>query len=641
MSKIFEGLNDAQKIAVEATEGPLMIVAGAGAGKTKTITHRIMHLIEKGISPKNILAITFTNKAAKEMRERIDKMVPLYLGHPHVATFHALGVRMLREYASLIGRTKDFTIADQDDSTSMVKEAIVSMSLDPKEYEPRKIRAIISRQKGEFVTVEDYHSHADTSYEQIIASVWEKYEGMLTRNGALDFDDLLLKTVKLLKEHESVREKYREDFKYIHIDEYQDTNEVQYELVKLLVGKGSNICVVGDTDQNIYSWRGAQIKNMLHFEKDFPGAKIVFLEQNYRSTKTILKAANEVIGKNTVRVPKNLFTENEDGTPIKIFEAYDERDEAVFVIGKAQSFLREGAEEDEVAILYRANFQSRIFEEECLRQGVPYQVLGTKFYERKEIKDLLSYLKLSGAPDSFADLKRALAFPSRGIGKVTLAEILAGRRDTLPAGAKKKVDDFFSTISHIKKARETMTASEVIKYTLSISGIESALKTGGPEELERLENLKELVTLATRYDEHGIDGITRLLDDASLASEQDGLIGGSAGVRLMTVHAAKGLEFKKVFIVGLEHGLFPHERHDAQKKEDQEEERRLFYVALTRAKDEAILSYARSRMLFGSRDLTIPSEFLYDIPSELTEALARRVDGLLDDDKEEGIVFFD
>lgn len=636
MSNIFEGLNDAQKVAVEATEGPLMIVAGAGAGKTKTITHRIMHLIEKGIPPADILAITFTNKAAKEMRERIEKILPAYLGHPYVATFHALGVHILRADAHLVGRTKDFTIADQDDSTSFVKEAIVEMSLDPKEYEPKKLRAIISRQKGEFVTAEDYHSHADTSYEQIIANVWEKYERKLKQNGAFDFDDLLLKTVHLLKENEEVREKYRARFRYIHIDEYQDTNEVQYELVKLLVGKGANICVVGDTDQNIYSWRGAKIKNMLHFEKDFPGAKIVFLEQNYRSTKTILKAANEVIAKNTVRVPKNLFTENDDGTHIKIFEAYDERDEAVFVIGKAHSFVKEGIQEDEIAILYRANFQSRIFEEECLRQGVPYQVLGTKFYERKEIKDILSYLRLSLAPDSFADLKRALSFPPRGIGKVTLAEILAGRKDTLPAGAKKKVDDFFQVISHIKKARETMNASEVIKYTLSVSGIEDALKIGGPEELERLENLKELVTLATRYDEYGIDGITRLLDDATLASEQDGLIGGSPGIRLMTVHAAKGLEFKKVFIVGLEHGLFPHERREAQKKEDEEEERRLFYVALTRAKDEALLSYARSRMLFGQRDLTIPSEFLYDIPSELTEALARKTD-----EREEGIVFFD
>jgi len=637
MSTIFEGLNEAQKEAVRCTEGPLMIVAGAGAGKTKTITHRIMNLVEKGIPANEILAITFTNKAAKEMRERAEKMLPGYLGHPHVSTFHALGVHILRADANLVGRTKDFTIADQDDSTALVKEAIIEMNLDPKEYEPKKIRAIISRQKGEFITKEDYESHADTSYEQIIASIWEKYERKLKQNGAFDFDDLLLKTVTILKEYESVREKYRARFRYIHIDEYQDTNEVQYEIVKLLVGKGSNICVVGDTDQNIYSWRGAKIKNMLHFEKDFPGAKIVFLEQNYRSTKTILAAANEIISKNTVRVPKNLFTENEDGTQIKIFEAYDERDEAVFVIDKAHTFIKEGVKEDEIAILYRANFQSRIFEEECLRQGVPYQVLGTKFYERKEIKDLLSYLRLAYLPDSFADLRRALSFPSRGIGKVTLSEILAGRIDDLPSGAKKKVNDFFEVVSHIKKARETMLASEVIKYTLSVSGIEVALKTGGPEELERLENLKELVTLATRYDEHGADGVTKLLDDATLASEQDGLIGGSPGIRLMTVHASKGLEFKKVFIVGLEHGLFPHNKNDAQKKEDQEEERRLFYVALTRAKDEAILSYARSRMLFGSRDLTIPSEFLYDIPSELTEALTR----ITDDQNKEGIVFFD
>ncbi len=624
MGDILSGLNEAQKEAVLATEGPVMIVAGAGAGKTKTITHRIMKLVEQGIAPSEILAITFTNKAAKEMRERIEKMVPAYLGVPHVSTFHSLGVSILRQHAAHVGRTQTFTIFDYDDTISLTKQCIIELGLDPKQHEPKKIHSIISRMKGDSIDVSDYTSRADTYFEQTISRVWERYEKKLKEGGGFDFDDLLVKTVELLKKHKEIREGYRARFRYVHVDEYQDTNEVQYEMVKLLVGPAKNICVVGDTDQNIYSWRGAKIKNMLHFERDFPGAKVLFLEQNYRSTKTILAAANKVIEKNTVRVPKNLFTENADGEAIKIYEAMDERDEAEFVVERADEFLEADVPAEEIAVLYRANFQSRVLEEAFLAKGLPYQVLGTRFYERREVKDLLAYLRAAGNTDSFADLKRALSFPTRGIGKVTLTEILSGRRDSLKGATKIRVDAFFAMLARIDEYRKTHVPSDIIRYTLKESGIEDALKTGGPEELERLENLQELVTLAVRYDGEGSEGLTKLLDDAALQSEQDSLNQGKSGIRLMTVHAAKGLEFKKVFIVGLEHGLFPHERDANAKTEDREEERRLFYVALTRAKDEALLTYARIRTLFGMREITMPSEFLYDVPAELTVADTRK-----------------
>jgi DNA helicase-2/ATP-dependent DNA helicase PcrA len=615
---IFSGLNDAQKEAVEATEGPVMIVAGAGAGKTKTITHRIMNLVQKGIAPSEILAITFTNKAAKEMRERVEKMVPAYLGVPYVSTFHSLGVAILRAHAQHVGRTQSFTIFDHDDTISLTKQCIIELGLDPKQHEPKKIHSIISRMKGDCVSVADYASNTETHFGQTIASVWERYEKKLHEGGGFDFDDLLVKTVELLKKHPEIRESYQKRFRYVHVDEYQDTNEVQYELVKLLVGPEKNICVVGDTDQNIYSWRGAKIKNMLHFERDFPGAKVLFLEQNYRSTKTILHAANKVIEKNTVRVPKNLFTENADGELIKVYEAMDERDEAEFVVERADEFVEGNIMPEDIAVLYRANFQSRVLEEAFLAKGLPYQVLGTRFYERKEVKDLLAYLRAAGNPNSFADLKRALSFPTRGIGKVTLTEILSGRRDSLKGATKMKVDSFFAMLARIDAYRQSHAPSDVIRFTMKESGIEEALKTGGPEELERLENLQELASLAVRYDATGPEGLTQLLDDAALQSEQDSLNQGKGGIRLMTVHAAKGLEFQKVFVVGLEQGLFPHDRDTNTKTEDREEERRLFYVALTRAKEEAILTYARMRTLFGMREMTMPSEFLYDIPAELT-----------------------
>ncbi len=618
-----ENLNPAQKEAVLAIDGPLLIIAGAGAGKTKTITHRIAHLIHQGVRPQNILAITFTNKAASEMRERTLAMLSKdgIDGVPFISTFHALGVHILKENARLIGRTRYFTILDEGDAVALVKESIIEANLDPKQYEPRRFKGIISREKGNFVTALEYRDRAEGYLSELVADVWERYQKKLAESGAFDFDDLLVETVKLLKNHDGVRRYYLERFTHIHVDEYQDTNHVQYELVKTLVGISQNLCVVGDTDQNIYSWRGANIKNILHFEKDYPNAKIVRLEENYRSTKIILEAANEIIKKNNFRFPKNLFTQKPDGEKISVYESFDEADEASFVARMSSELLEAGTAENDIAVLYRANFQSRVLEEGLLLSGVPYQVLGTKFYERKEVKDVLAYIRSALNPENLADIKRVINMPARGVGKVTLIKLFAGKKSELPAGMQKKIAEFYALLESIRAQSLALPPSEIIKYVIDKTGIEKMLKGGTEQDLERLENIKELVTLARKYDLLPIgEGIEKLLEDAALSSDQDSLKKEKGGIKLMTVHASKGLEFRYVFVVGLEQDLFPHQKRDAATAEDNEEERRLFYVALTRAKEKLYLSHAMTRMIFGSRQMNTPSEFLYDIPEHLVEA---------------------
>lgn len=614
--------------------GPLLIVAGAGAGKTKTITHRIIHLIHKGVSPSQILAVTFTNKAAKEMRDRIMSMLserehggtpsPLKeedLGEvPFVSTFHALGVHIIKENARLIGLTKYFSIADEHDALVIIKDSMKNRGIDPKQHEPKKIKSIISKAKGDFITSSTYTQNASNGFQEIVASVWRDYEVALKRERALDFDDLLLETVLILKKYPEVRKQYQDRWKYIHIDEYQDTNEVQYEMTKLLVGDDHNICVVGDTDQNIYSWRGANIKNMLHFEKDYEDVKIVLLEQNYRSTKNIIQAANSIIEKNQYRVAKTLFTEKKRGELITICEAYDEVDEALFVAEKIGALLNNHTKPEDIAILYRANFQSRILEEALLDRRIPYQVLGIKFFERKEVKDLLSYIRASYNRESLSDIKRIINTPARGIGKATLIKLFSNMESSLPVSMQIKIGKFYSLLDEIKEYTDSHSPSESIKYVIKQSGLEEELSHGTSDDQERLENMRELVTLAVKYDSmpQG-EGMEKLLLDASLSSDQDTLMHKEKGVRLMTVHASKGLEFEYVFITGLEQDLFPHSKNSARSKEDQEEERRLFYVALTRAKHKLYLSYAQLRTLFGSKQVNTPSEFIHDIPQELTE----------------------
>ncbi len=625
-----DSLNDKQKEAVLYTDGPLLIVAGAGAGKTKTITHRIIHLIHQGIAPSSILAVTFTNKAAKEMRDRVMTLLEDRIhgnvpeqssgtGAPFVSTFHSLGVYIIKENAHLIGLTKHFSIIDEGDAISIIKDIMRGHDIDPKQHEPRKIKSMISKAKGDFITLESYRAGVTSSMQSIVALVWGGYEARLKKEKGLDFDDLLLESVLILRKFPEIKNKYQEKWKYVHIDEYQDTNEVQYEMTKLLVSKSENICVVGDTDQNIYSWRGANIKNMLHFEKDYPSTKIVMLEQNYRSTGKIIEAANSIIEKNQYRVPKTLFTKNVDGEQIIVCEAYDEVSEANFVAKEIDEILKENKPED-IAILYRANFQSRVLEEALLSKQIPYQVLGVKFFERKEIKDIVSYIKASLNKESLTDIKRIINTPVRGIGRVTLTKLFAGLFTELPSSMQIKINKFYELLEEIHEYIDTHKPSEVIKYIIEKSGIEAELSNSTNEDMERLENMKEFVTLSIKYDDIE-NGIEKLIEDASLSSDQDSLMHKEKvnGVRLMTVHASKGLEFKYVFVTGLEQDLFPHARAGQGTKEDKEEERRLFYVALTRAEKKLFLTYASLRTIFGMKQVNTPSEFIYDIPAHLTE----------------------
>lgn len=628
---LLEGLNPRQKEAVLAIEGPLLIVAGAGAGKTKTLTHRIGHLIERGVPGEQILAITFTNKAAKEMRERALRLIGQSGGNtwsrkkgvPWIGTFHGLGAFILREKGELVGIPRSANILDQDDALKFVKRAMQKAGVDTKEFEPRRIQSIISRHKGSMGTKETIgkltqHRYLATMLERIIPL----YEELLRKEGVLDFDDLLEKTVRLLEEHPMVKQYYEDAWHYIHVDEYQDTNEVQYRLVALLAGKNMNICVVGDSDQNIYSWRGASIANILRFEEDFPGATVVLLEENYRSTQTILTAANAVIEKNTMRKKKELFTKNDGGDMLSLFGAYDEVDEARHVAERIAGLQKAGISLKEIAVLYRTNFQSRVLEEALLFAGIPYQVLGVRFYERKEVKDVVSYLRAARNPKSTLDLERIINVPARGVGKATLQKILAGNEEDLPPAMRAKVAAFYALLGKIRKASTELKPSRLIAFIIEETGMVNMYKEGDEEDTERLANIHELVSVGSRYDAfEGEEGVEQFLADIALESDQDTMKGEWDAVRLMTIHAAKGLEFHHVFITGLEQDLFPSRRAQDESKDlsEREEERRLFYVALTRAAKKVFLSYASFRTIFGQRQVNVPSEFISDIDDALIQ----------------------
>lgn len=613
---------------METTQGPLMIVAGAGAGKTKTITYRIANLIHQGVPGNRILALTFTNKAAAEMRERVKKLLPAQQGSmPLLTTFHALGARLLREFSAEAGVARGFVIWDRDDCIRAIKR--IAKDLGQGDTAPRNFLSGISRRKGDGISVREFEGQTTSYREQLLAQIWNKYEQVLAEEDALDFDDLLLKTLRLLQNNKEVLSKLQNRWQYLTIDEYQDTNPAQYEIARLLAGPTRNICVVGDIDQNIYSWRGADIEHLLNFEVAFPGAKVVLLEQNYRSTRTILAAANAVIAKNVRRKEKNLFTENETGDPIHFAGARNEVEEAWHIAEQIQELVRSGYKPGEIAILYRENFQSRVLEEALLRYDIPYRVLGVRFFERAEVKDLLSYLRAGLNPKSKSDLARIVATPPRGIGKTTLDKILAGEELTGAAGVK--VAKFKESLAKIKHAIETLSTSEAVRFTAEESGLQKMLEADGDEGKDRLQNIYELVNLAVRYeDEDPPNGIERLLEEAALQSEQDSLgsEGERVGVSLMTVHASKGLEFDAVFVTGLEQGLFPSTRESEDR--DNEEERRLFYVAMTRARKRLYLSHANERMKYGSREASIPSEFFNDIDDRLIVAKPRKR-GLLDD----------
>lgn len=625
-------LNEAQQRAVDTTDGPVLIIAGAGSGKTKVITHRILNLIKKGTAPHNILAITFTNKSAKEMRERVmhliheDKTlnIPISINErPFVSTFHALGVHIIRENAKLLGLNRHFTIYDRSDSRRAIKEAMLQCSVDPKKFEPNTILNLISRAKGDGLNRLEYFDRAKGYTEETVAQIWEKYEAILTKEKSLDFDDLLLKTAQILEKNEAIRKHYSDVWKYIHVDEYQDTNKVQYKIIALLSQYNRNLCVVGDADQNIYSWRGATIENILNFEKDYPETTVIALEKNYRSTKTILSAANNVIEKNKMRRKKTLFTDNEHGEKIGMSVTYTEVEEARNIADTARGLIASGVSAREIAVLYRANFQSRVIEEAFLKKNLPYQLVGVRFFERKEVKDILSYIRASLNRESWGDIGRIINIPPRGIGKATVAKVMSGREDLLPEGMQIKIKSFWKLLDDIKKEVLEKKPSESVRFVIQESGMERLLRSGDSEDEERLLNIQELVSVATQYDSlKPEEGIESLLSNASLATDQDDLQKDHDAVKLMTVHASKGLEFAHVFIAGMEQDLFPFAHMDDSKSDqnEDEEERRLFYVALTRAKKKVHLSYSLVRTVYGAQRVNTPSEFIMDIDENLIES---------------------
>jgi DNA helicase II / ATP-dependent DNA helicase PcrA len=628
-------LNEAQKKAVETTNGPVLIIAGAGAGKTKVITHRILNLIRKGIPPQSILAITFTNKAAKEMKERVSILLsedtrlnlPISINErPFISTFHALGVHIIRENAEFLGLNRHFTIFDRNDSRRAIKESMTQCSVDPKKFEPGVVLNMISRAKGESLNQIEYSDSAKDYIQETVAQIWQKYDNILAKEKALDFDDLLLKTALLFEKNKTIRERYSDIWKYIHVDEYQDTNRVQYKIAKYLAESHKNICVVGDADQNIYSWRGATIKNILDFEKDYPEATVITLEKNYRSTKTILAAANNVIEKNTMRKKKTLYTDNDQGEKISLIISYTDVDEARTIADISRSLVENGESPREIAVLYRANFQSRLLEESFIKKNIPYQLVGIRFFERKEIKDVLSYIRAALNRESWNDISRIINTPSRGIGKATIAKIMSGREDLLSLAIREKIKNFWKLLDDIKKEIFEKMPSEVVKFVIQETGMERALQKGDSADEEQLLNIRELVSVATQYDNPSSESagpkyIDALLDNAALATDQDDLTKEENAVKLMTVHASKGLEFKHVFIAGMEQDLFPFKHIDEKNidQSEEEEERRLFYVALTRAKKKVYLSYAMIRTIYGAQRVNTPSEFIEDIEKILID----------------------
>lgn len=613
------GLNKQQTEAVLHKSGPLLIVAGAGTGKTRTLTHRIAALIESGVEPYKVLAVTFTNKAAAEMRERIFDLI----GHatstmPMMRTFHSLGVFILRNNYQKIGIKKSFSILSQQDVRRMIKRGLDEFSLDAKVYDPKLIQKVISKHKNNLLELEDYD--VSSAFGSNLLKVWRWFEAEKRRSHAVDFDDLLSLTYKLLYENSDVREYYQNLWEYIHIDEYQDTNNVQHNIIKFLCNKQMNLCVVGDSDQNIYSWRGAQLKNILNFDKDFAGSKTIILEDNYRSTANIIVAAQAVIEKNNNRIHKVLKAKKDEGEKIRIVGHFSGVSEARYVASKIKDLIKSKVNPNEIAVLYRANFLSRIIEEAMLRSNIQYQVIGTKFFERAEVRDMVAYLRASQNPESLADLARILNTPKRGLGKVSVLKILAHDIEGLSAKAKASYFDVMNILQKIRDFSKQNSPAQIVSFAIKISGLEDALGRGTSEDKERLENLKELVTYASKYDSYTDgDAFEKMMEDIALMSDQDEMNGKNEHptVKLMTVHASKGLEFEYVFMVGMEKGIFPSERDDNDR--DNEEERRLCYVAMTRAKDKLFMTYAEGRKIFGNDIQQTPSLFLEDIPIELVE----------------------
>ena len=620
------GLNEFQKEAVLYNDGPLLILAGAGSGKTRVLTTKIAYLIEEmNVHPYNILAITFTNKAAKEMKERIDGLIGERSRGIQVSTFHSFGLKILRENCEALGYDHNFVIMDSDDSLTVVKKILKELDYDPKMYNPRAIRNKISSCKNEMMMPIEYERYAVSEYEKVVLKVYEKYEDKLHRNNSVDFDDLLILPIILFKKNPEILEKYQDRFKYILIDEYQDTNEAQYILSKMIGAKYRNICCVGDNDQSIYSFRGANYKNILNFEKDYKDAKTILLEENYRSTKNILNAANCVIKNNKSRKEKNLWTSNDDGEKIKYYRAYNERDEAQYVIRKIKELSVRNTSYQDIAILYRTNAQSRILEEEMLKENIPYRVVGSfYFYSRKEIKDLIAYLRLIHNTKDNVSLTRVINTPKRGIGLKSIENLTRiadsqniSMYDAISTG---KELAFKEIIEKLRELANELTLTELIDKVLDATGMKKELESENTLESEvRLENLEEFKSITKSFEEReGLISLEDFLLEISLISDVEEYKDDLNRVSLMTVHSVKGLEFDHVFVVGMEEGIFPH-MNSLMENSELEEERRLCYVAITRAKKCLHIVNTRRRTLFGKDQINPPSRFIGEIDNSLLE----------------------
>lgn len=650
-----DDLNPIQKEAVSYLDGPLLILAGAGSGKTKVLTYKIAYILDSGLAGlDNILAVTFTNKAAGEMKERINKLLRLSsnlknssIEHmPWVGTFHSICVKILKRYGENIGLNKNFTIYDSSDQKEAIKDAMKALDISVKEFNPGAIHSYISSAKNELITPEEYGEFAQGYFQSIVAKVYPQYQKILKDNNAVDFDDLLLLTARLLKENNVILQYFTENFRYILVDEYQDTNHAQYTLIKMLASKHRNIYVVGDDDQSIYAFRGANIRNILNFEKDYPEAKVVKLEQNYRSTKLILEASHQVISKNKNRKEKKLWTENNEGEKIKVFSAEDEQKEGVWITGKIAE-LGSKYNLNNIAVLYRTNAQSRVLEEAFINAGIPYRIVGSVgFYERKEIKDILAYLRVIFNSKDNKNLERVINVPKRGIGKKTFEELLSVAteknlsiveylniyRKELDSPGLKLAADLFS---NLVAQKTSLPLLELIDLILKSTKYIEMLSDGTLENESRIENIKELLSVAVRFNDlPPEEALEQFLDEVSLLEAVSVNRDTTVAVTLMTIHSAKGLEFEHVFVTGMEENLFPH-INSVTSEDELEEERRLAYVALTRAKNMLYLSYAQRRRYFGSTQLNPVSRFLRDIESELLDEEIKRYDYNVVDDYEE------
>ncbi|EMW5970611.1 DNA helicase PcrA [Enterococcus faecium] len=647
-AELLNGMNPRQKEAVLHTDGPLLLMAGAGSGKTRVLTHRIAYLIEeKEVNPWNILAITFTNKAAKEMKERVNAIFASGGEDVWVSTFHSMCVRILRRDVDFIGYNRNFTIIDSSEQLTLMKRILKELNIDPKKYDPRSILGTISQAKNSLQTPQDFAKMQGSYYEEIAAKCYAAYQKELQYNQCMDFDDLIMNTIRLFEEHPDSLTYYQNKFHYIHVDEYQDTNHAQYTLVNLLAGRFRNLCVVGDADQSIYGWRGADMQNILDFEKDYPDAAVILLEQNYRSTKNILSAANQVIENNSNRKPKNLWTENKEGNKITYYRADNERDETRFIVDRMQEEIRSNHRNyGDFAILYRTNAQSRVMEETLLKANIPYKMVGGhKFYDRKEIKDILAYLNVLVNPQDSISFERIVNSPKRGIGPGSIEKLrsfaslhewplleAAQNVDLANIGGKagQQLGAFGEMIQEVTQMIPYLTVTELTKEVLDRSGYLEDLKIQNTLEAQaRIENLEEFLTVTQEFDkqfeqqnEEDADApeekLTVFLNDLALVSDIDNLEEDASQVTLMTLHAAKGLEFPVVFLIGLEEGVFPLSRALMEESE-LEEERRLAYVGITRAEEALYLTNAFSRTLYGRTQYNRPSRFVEEIDQELLE----------------------